>query len=87
MATAGAMTRGIQEGRGTLGKLINDPKVANSLEASLKSVEEMTRRLNAGEGSLGKLMNDDAFSRTLTRCDGEPEGPDRQAESERRLTG
>ena len=49
--------------------LINDPKIANSLEASLKNLEEMTRRINAGEGSLGKLLKDDALRHVADRRD------------------
>ena len=66
------MTRELQQGRGTLGKLLKDPKAADSLEASLKNIEELTRRINAGEGSLGKLLKDDAFSQSLTGATGEP---------------
>ena len=39
VATASDLTAGIQQGRGTLGKLLNDPKAADALEASLKNLE------------------------------------------------
>ena len=68
------MTRELQQGRGTLGKLLKDPKAAESLEASLKNVEELTRRINAGEGSLGKLLNDETFCAVADGCDDEPQG-------------
>ena len=60
------MARSVRQGRGTVGKLLNDPQTANALEASLKNVEDVTRRINAGEGSLGKLLKDEAFSQSLT---------------------
>ena len=72
MAAASDVTRDHQQGKGTIGRLINDPKIANSLKASLKNIEEMTRRINAGEGSLGKLLNDDAFAKSLTGATHEP---------------
>ena len=56
---AGDLTDGLRQGRGTLGKLLNDPASANALEASLKSIEDADAPLNAGEGSLGKLLKDD----------------------------
>ena len=47
-------------------KLINDPATANSLNASLKNIEELTRQINSGDGTLGKLLKDDSFARSLT---------------------
>ena len=61
------MTGGISEGRGTLGKLVNDPAAYDRLNASLANLQEMTRRINAGEGSLGRLLKDDALAKSLTR--------------------
>ena len=60
------VTDGISKGRGTLGRLMNDPAAAKSLEASLDNLEAVTARIRAGEGSIGKLLNDDALSQSLT---------------------
>jgi len=65
---AGDLTRGIRDGRGTLGKLANDPTAANALAASLMNVQRMTDQINAGQGSLGKLVNDDAFANSLNKA-------------------
>ena len=77
------MTRTIRQGRGTAGRLINDPKIANSLEASLRNLEEMTRRINAGEGSLGTLLKDDAFATSLTGATHESPDVDRPSQQRR----
>ena len=66
VATASELTDGFAQGRGTLGKLLNDPATANALEASLRERRGDDAQLNAGEGSLGKLLKDDAFARSLT---------------------
>src|SRR5262252_8678350 len=46
VATAGTLTRELQQGRGTLGKLLKDPRAADSLEASMRNIEDLTRRIN-----------------------------------------
>ena len=56
----------IRTGRGTVGKLVTDPRTANALYASLTNLEEITARINSGEGSLGKMVRDDAFASSLT---------------------
>ena len=43
--TATALTDSIKSGRGSLGKLINDPATANALNASLKNIEENKKKL------------------------------------------
>ena len=62
----------INQGRGTLGRLTNDPAAARALEGSLENLEAMTARIRAGEGSLGKLLTDDALATSLTSATGEP---------------
>ena len=43
VASAGDLTDGLKQGKGTLGKLLNDPATANALEASLKNIETVTQ--------------------------------------------
>src|SRR5436309_826781 len=64
-ASPASVTAAITSGRGTVGKLVNDRRTADALEASLKNLEELTRRINGGEGSLGQLLKDDAFATSL----------------------
>ena len=66
VASAEAVTRGINAGRGTLGRLANDPAAARSLEQSLDNLQLVTARIRNGEGSLGRLLNDDALSKSVT---------------------
>jgi len=60
------ITDGIREGKGTLGKLVNDDAMYSSARdafSSLKSagdnVNGMVADVRAGKGTLGKLMTDD----------------------------
>jgi phospholipid/cholesterol/gamma-HCH transport system substrate-binding protein len=66
VASAEAVTRGINAGRGTLGRLATDPAAAKSLEASLQNLQEVTARIRNGEGSLGQLLNNDTLSKSVT---------------------
>jgi len=66
VASAEAVTRGINAGRGTLGRLATNPAAAASLERSLQNLEMVTARIRNGEGSLGQLLNDDALSKSVT---------------------
>ena len=60
------LAQSINQGRGTLGRLVQDPTTAKALEGSLQNLESVTARLRAGEGSLGQLLNNDAFAKSLT---------------------
>lgn len=47
--------------RGTVGRLINDPELANRITAIAGNLETITTAINHGHGSLGKLVNDDSL--------------------------
>jgi len=49
----------IEQGQGTVGKLINDPSMFNRLNATLSEVQQMVNEIHAGKGSVGKLIMDD----------------------------
>ena len=49
----------INQGEGTLGRLVNDPQTVENLNATLASLKDISDRINRGEGSLGKLVNDE----------------------------
>ena len=54
------VTADIRSGKGTLGKLIEDPALYNQLKGTADKVDEVARDLRAGQGTLGKLIYDPA---------------------------
>jgi phospholipid/cholesterol/gamma-HCH transport system substrate-binding protein len=48
----------VDEGKGTLGKLMNDEQVYDQLSATMANLDAFSERLNSGEGTLGRLVND-----------------------------
>jgi phospholipid/cholesterol/gamma-HCH transport system substrate-binding protein len=50
---------GIQNGKGSVGKLINDPELYNRATQTITELQTMVQNLNAGKGSAGKLLHDD----------------------------
>ena len=59
----------LQNPRGTLGRLLNDPSLYNSLNRMLSSADTVVAQLGVGvsspNGSLGKLMRDDQLYNRL----------------------
>lgn len=53
-----AVTRKIDQGEGTLGRLVNDPKLYEDVQGAAASLKVISQRLERGEGSLGKLLVD-----------------------------
>jgi len=53
------MTREVSEGKGTLGKLINDETMYDQLQDMLVNLHEVSDRLVNGQGTLGKLLSED----------------------------
>src|ERR671928_93848 len=51
VSSAEAVTRSINAGRGTLGRLTTNDAAARSLEQSLANLQEVTERIRNGEGS------------------------------------
>lgn len=49
----------LDEGQGTLGKLMKDDKMYDDLGATVANLKLVTDRLAQGEGTLGKLSADD----------------------------
>jgi phospholipid/cholesterol/gamma-HCH transport system substrate-binding protein len=48
----------INSNRGTVGRLLNDPQLADHFEAVAANLETMTRAMSTGQGTMGKLIND-----------------------------
>jgi phospholipid/cholesterol/gamma-HCH transport system substrate-binding protein len=51
----------IDDGKGTAGKLINDPLLYNQAVHTVNELQTLTNNLNAGRGSAGKLLTDDTL--------------------------
>ncbi|OGP62832.1 MAG: hypothetical protein A2V65_02305 [Deltaproteobacteria bacterium RBG_13_49_15] len=55
----------INEGKGSLGKLIKEEDAIRNLNATLASLREISDKINQGKGSIGKLVNEDAVAKDL----------------------
>ena len=55
------ITRKINSGQGTIGKLVNEDTLYNDARASLANLNEITDKINHGEGTLGLLVNDESL--------------------------
>jgi phospholipid/cholesterol/gamma-HCH transport system substrate-binding protein len=49
----------IQNGKGTVGQLINDPALYQKATTTIDQLQTLTQNLNEGKGSAGKLLHDD----------------------------
>ncbi len=53
----------IENGQGTIGKVINDPTMFNRANDILGQMQQIVTEINNGKGSIGKLLNDDELYR------------------------
>ena len=51
----------VNNGQGTIGKIINDPSIYDHLNASVGKIDSMIASIQQGQGSLGKLVASDEF--------------------------
>ncbi len=49
----------VEDGKGTIGKLIYDPSLFNRLNATLTEMQQMVNQIHSGKGSIGKLVMDE----------------------------
>jgi phospholipid/cholesterol/gamma-HCH transport system substrate-binding protein len=49
----------VNNGQGTIGKIINDPTLYNHVNASVGKIDEMIASIQQGQGSIGKLVASD----------------------------
>lgn len=59
MADLREITRKLNQGEGTLGKLLTDDAVYNELKTIAGNLREVSERLAQGKGTLGKLLSED----------------------------
>jgi phospholipid/cholesterol/gamma-HCH transport system substrate-binding protein len=59
------ITRKINEGQGTMGRIVNDEALYNNLNAAIRDTQDVIRQIRAGEGSAGKFVNDPALYNNL----------------------
>lgn len=55
------ITKNIQQGKGSIGKLLYEDTLYNKMNATVTSAQAMMERVQHGEGTIGKLMADDAL--------------------------
>jgi phospholipid/cholesterol/gamma-HCH transport system substrate-binding protein len=61
---------GVQQGRGTLGKLLTDDQVYKNLNGVLAKTNQVVSGIQAGEGTLGKLVaSDELYGKVNTAVD------------------
>ncbi|NOY88449.1 MAG: MCE family protein [FCB group bacterium] len=60
------MSTKIDENKGTLGRIINDPTLYDNLAVSTAKLDSILRKINTSEGSLGLLVNDTAMYGEMT---------------------
>lgn len=53
------MIDAVSEGKGTLGKLLNDDTMYNNMVEASESMKKIGERLDKGEGTIGKLLQND----------------------------
>lgn len=50
----------IDDGKGTLGQLVNNEQTVRDLNGTLASLRQVSDKINQGQGTLGRLVNDDS---------------------------
>ncbi|MBU2549060.1 MAG: MCE family protein [Proteobacteria bacterium] len=52
------ITEKINQGQGSIGRLVNDDTTVKDLNGTLASLRDISDKINQGQGTLGKLIND-----------------------------
>ncbi len=55
----------VESGRGSLGKIINDPTMYNKATGVLNQIQTLLNDVSAGKGSIGKLLTDETMANKL----------------------
>ena len=67
VANLSEITNKINQGQGSIGRLINDDEAAENLNQALASLREITDRIKNGEGTLGQLIAKDDSIQNLNK--------------------
>lgn len=59
------ITRTIDRGEGTLGKLVKDERLYAEMRNTVSNLQDITQTIDRGEGTLGKLVKDDRLYRDM----------------------
>jgi len=59
--TAKDVMAGINEGRGTAGKLVKDDTLYKETTTAATNLKEILQKINRGQGAAGKLVNDESL--------------------------
>jgi phospholipid/cholesterol/gamma-HCH transport system substrate-binding protein len=60
----------VEEGKGSIGKLINDPSLFNRLNTTLAETQQMVGEIHSGKGSIGKLIvSDELYNKANASVD------------------
>ncbi len=65
LAKMNTIVDNLQSGKGSVGKLINDPELYDKANATVDELHTLEVNLNNGRGSVGKLMTDDTLYNRL----------------------
>jgi phospholipid/cholesterol/gamma-HCH transport system substrate-binding protein len=64
------ITTQIQQGKGSMGKLLYDQTLYNKMDATITTAQTLVDRAQSGQGTIGKLMIDETlYNRTLATLD------------------
>ena len=59
LAKLNSIMDSVQAGKGSIGRLVNDPSLYEKTTTTIDQLQALTRDLNSGKGSAGKLLHDD----------------------------
>ncbi len=65
LAKMNTVVDNLQDGKGSIGQLINNPDLYNQVTATVTELHTLETNLNNGRGSVGKLMTDDTMYNRL----------------------
>lgn len=67
------ITQKIDEGKGTIGKFINDPALYNNVNTTVSEARTLLQEIKSGDGTIGRLISDpqlyDRLNGTLSRME------------------
>jgi phospholipid/cholesterol/gamma-HCH transport system substrate-binding protein len=61
------ITKKINEGRGTIGRFVNDEAFYDNLNLTVREAQGLIREINSGQGTAGRLINDPALYNNMER--------------------